>query len=253
MIGTQVQLDAVTVSYGGSQALHDVSLTLGRGVTAVLGPNGAGKTTLMRVVATVLTPDAGSVRLLGADPADPQARVGVRRQLGYLPQEVGYYRSFTTFDFVDYVAVLKEIVDEGNRHAEVRRVLRLVDLDAHGDKRLRALSTGMRRRVGLAQALLGRPELVVLDEPTDGLDADQRARFRRIVADLAVSATVLVSTHVVDDVAGIATHVVVLEGGRVAFSGPTAALAARAPGAPDSGAALEAAYLGLIHHQEASR
>ena len=134
----------------------------------LLGPNGAGKTTLLRMLATVLGPDSGTVRLFGLDPADRSDRLAIRRKLGYLPQQAGLYSGFSAFDLVDYVAVLKEWNDRGRRHDEVRRVLELVDLTADMHRRIRSMSGGMQRRVAIAAALIGDPELLVLDEPSAG-------------------------------------------------------------------------------------
>ncbi|MGY1654044.1 ABC transporter ATP-binding protein [Geodermatophilus sp. SYSU D01119] len=239
-----VALAGVGKRFRGTAALQDVTLELRPGVTGLLGPNGAGKTTLLRIVATALSPDAGTVRVLGADPADPAGRLAIRRRLGYLPQESGAYSGFTAFSFVDYVAVLKEMTDRSARHAEVRRVLDAVGLGDRAHQRIRALSGGMRRRVGLAQALLGHPDLLVLDEPTVGLDPEQRLRFREVLAGLPDDATVLLSTHLTEDVAALCPTVVVLDSGRVLFHGGTTALAALADGrvwdaeAPDPRAAV---------------
>ena len=156
--------------------------------------------------------------------------LAVRRRLGYLPQEPGFHRHFSAFEFVDYVAILKEWVDRKPRHDEVRRVLTLVGLDAVMHKRIGQLSGGMRRRVGIAQALLGRPDLLVLDEPTAGLDPEQRLRFRELLGTEAAGATVLLSTHQTDDVAALCQHVVVLLAGRIRFNGTPAELAALAAG-----------------------
>src|SRR5207244_5468896 len=136
----------------------------------VVGPNGAGKTTLLRIIATVLAPDGGDVVVFGNDPADADGRLAIRRRLGFLPQEPGFHRGFSVFDFVDYVAILKEWADRRARHDEVRRVLSLVGVESVMHKKIRQLSGGMRRRVGIAQAMLGSPDLLVLDEPTAGLD-----------------------------------------------------------------------------------
>jgi ABC-2 type transport system ATP-binding protein len=220
-----VTLEGVTKSYGATRALDGVTLALGRGVTGLLGPNGAGKTTLLRLVATVMAADGGRLEVLGHDPTTHRGRLEIRRRLGYLPQEPGFYPNLSAFDFVDYVAVLKEITDRGARRAEVRRVLDLVDLGDVAHRRIKALSGGMRRRVGVAQALLGRPELLVLDEPTAGLDPEQRLRFREIVSRVAEEHTVLLSTHQTEDVAALCHRVVVVDGGRVHFDGTTAALA----------------------------
>jgi len=224
-----VQLNGVAKAFGRTRALEAVDLQLQPGITGLLGPNGAGKTTLLRILATVLAPDAGRVRLLGLDPQDAGERLSVRRRLGYLPQEAGLHRGFTAFEFVDYVAILKEMTDRPARHAEVRRVLDLVDLGDIRSRRIRALSGGMRRRVALAQALLGDPDLLLLDEPTAGLDPEQRLRFREFVS-AAPHQTVVVSTHQTEDVAALCTRVVVLDHGRVRFDGAPPDLARLAEG-----------------------
>ncbi|HEY7044510.1 MAG TPA: ATP-binding cassette domain-containing protein, partial [Nocardioidaceae bacterium] len=147
-----VALRGVGKSFSGSPALSDVDLDLHRGVVGLLGPNGAGKTTLLRILATVLAADSGDVDILDRDPADGVQRTDIRRRLGYLPQELGYPRGFTAYGFVDYIAVLKEWDDAARRRAEVRTVLEHVGLADRATKRIRALSGGQRRRVGLAQA-----------------------------------------------------------------------------------------------------
>jgi len=223
-----IRVSGVTKRFGSTLALQEVDVELGPGITGLLGPNGAGKTTLLRILATVLPPDAGTVSSFGHDPATASGRLAVRRQLGYLPQEPGFHRSFTAFEFVDYVAILKEWGDRRARHDEVRRVLALVGLEAVMHRQIRKLSGGMRRRVGIAQALLGDPALLVLDEPTAGLDPEQRLRFREVLSDVASRATVLLSTHQTDDVAAMCATVSVLLGGGVRFSGSPAELAALA-------------------------
>ncbi|MFD2090658.1 ABC transporter ATP-binding protein [Blastococcus deserti] len=229
-MNASVELAGVAKRFRATVALHDVSVEIGTGVTGLLGPNGAGKTTLLRIVATALGQDSGTVRVLGRDPADPADRLEIRRRLGYLPQESGLYSGFTAFAFVDYVAVLKEMTDRRARHEEVRRVLDVVGLGDRAHQRIRALSGGMRRRVGLAQALLGRPELLVLDEPTVGLDPEQRLRFREVLAGLPPDTTVLLSTHLTEDVAALCSRVVVIDHGSVLFEGWTSELAAVADG-----------------------
>lgn len=216
-------------SFGRTRALDRLDLDLGPGVTGLLGPNGAGKTTLLRVLATVLAPDRGSVTLLGLDPADPAERTEVRRRLGYLPQDVGAYPSFSVREFVDYVAVLKEHTARGARRREVDRAIELVDLTDKAYTKVRMLSGGMRRRLGLACALIGQPELLVLDEPAVGLDPEQRLRFRELVSS-EPGRTVVLSTHQTEDVAALCHHVVVIDAGRVLFRGSPAELAASASG-----------------------
>jgi ABC-2 type transport system ATP-binding protein len=227
---TTVTMRTISKRFGSTTALRGVDLDLGAGICGLLGPNGAGKTTLMRILATVLPPDAGSIRTLGHDPDDADGRMAIRRRLGYLPQEPGFHRSFTAFEFVDYVAILKEWGERRERHDEVRRVLTLVGLEAVMHRQIRKLSGGMRRRVGIAQALIGDPALLVLDEPTAGLDPEQRLRFRELLSELAVRSTVLLSTHQTDDVAALCSRVVVLLGGDVRFAGTPAGLAGLATG-----------------------
>ena len=211
---TTARLDAVSKHYRSVAALDRVDLALSPGITGLLGPNGAGKTTMLRVMATVLRPDDGSVRLLGRDPTDPEARTEIRRRLGYQPQELGFPRGFSAFAFVSYMAVLKEWTDRDARTAEVRRALELVGLGDVATKRISRLSGGQRRRVALAQALLGTPELLVLDEPTTGLDPEQRASLRGVLADIAASSTMVISTHQTEDVAALCNRVVVLDAGK---------------------------------------
>jgi ABC-2 type transport system ATP-binding protein len=217
-------------SFGRSRALDAIDVELDTGITGLLGPNGAGKTTLLRIVATVLPADVGRVEVLGRDPQTADGRLGIRRRLGYLPQELGLYPRFTAFEFVDYVAILKEFTDRRARHDEVRRVLGLVDLENVAHQRIKALSGGMRRRVGLAQALLGDPDVLVLDEPTTGLDPEQRLRFRELVSTIGEQRTVLLSTHLTEDIAVLGGRVVVLHEGRVRFDGHPRELARLAAG-----------------------
>ena len=228
--GPTVEMSGITRSYRSQQVLQGLTLDLWPGVTGLLGPNGAGKTTLLRMLATVLAPDGGELRLLGRDLGRGDQRIEVRRRLGYVPQEPGFHQDFSAFDFVDYVAILKEMTDSAQRHAEVRRVLQVVGLDDVRHRKLRRLSGGMRRRVAIAQALLGGPELLVLDEPTVGLDPEQRLRFREMLADVGPAATVVLSTHQTGDVAALCGRVVVLHDGAIRFDGTPAELAATAAG-----------------------
>ena len=223
-----VRVTGLRKRFGSTVALDGIDAAFAPGVNGLLGPNGAGKTTMLRILATVLPPDDGQVHVLGDDPTTAAGRLAVRRRLGYLPQEPGFHRHFSAFDFVDYVAILKEWADRTPRHDEVRRVLTLVGLEAVMHKRIGQLSGGMRRRVGIAQALLGRPDLLVLDEPTAGLDPEQRLRFRELLGTEAAGATVLLSTHQTDDVAALCQNVVVLLAGGIRFTGTPAELAALA-------------------------
>ncbi|MET9763227.1 ABC transporter ATP-binding protein [Streptomyces sp. NPDC006372] len=225
-----VSASGLSLRYGGTRALDDVSLRLTGGVTGLLGPNGAGKTTLLRVLATALPADRGAFTVLGHDPGTARGRQEVRRRLGYLPQTPGFHPDFTAFEFVDYVAILKEMTGRAARHREVRRVLDEVGLAEVRGKRIRKLSGGMRQRVALGAALVGDPGFLVLDEPTVGLDPEQRMRFRELIAGAGEGRTVLLSTHQTEDVAMLCHRVLVMAGGRVRFEGTPAELTARASG-----------------------
>ena len=222
-----VRVTDLAKRFGRHRAVDGISLSCDRGVIGLLGPNGAGKTTLLRMLATVLAPDSGEVRLLGLDPARPRERVEIRRRLGYLPQDPGLYPGFTAFDLVDYVGVLKEHTDREGRRREVRRVLEAVGLEDVMHRRIRTLSGGMRQRVALAGAMFGGPELLVLDEPANGLDPDQRLRLRSL---LSQARTVVMSTHNISEVSALCHRVYVVFAGSVHFSGTPAELAALATG-----------------------
>ena len=227
---TGIRLTGVSKSYGRQRVLDAITLEAGTGILGLLGPNGAGKTTLLRILATVAVPDAGRVELLGRNAGRPAARTDIRRRLGYVPQETGFPSGFTAFDYVDYVAILKEITDRRTRHDEVRRVLDLAGLAPVARQRIRRLSGGMKQRLVIAQALLGDPRLLVLDEPTVGLDPEQRLRFRDTLSALAEDRCIVVSTHQTEDIAAFCPRVVVLHGGQVRFDDSPQRLAATAAG-----------------------
>jgi ABC-2 type transport system ATP-binding protein len=170
------------------------------------------------------------VTLLGRDPSRPDDRTRIRERLGYLPQDAGFHRGFTVFEFIDYVAILKELTDRRTRHDEVRRVIDLTGLAPVSAKRIRALSGGMRRRVGLAQALLGDPDLLVLDEPTVGLDPEQRLRFREMISHAGEGRTVVMSSHQTEDITALCTRIAVIHQGGTRFAGTPAELTAQAAG-----------------------
>ncbi|HYZ46342.1 MAG TPA: ATP-binding cassette domain-containing protein [Actinomycetota bacterium] len=226
-----LRLRGASKRFGRTRALDSADLRVGEGITGLLGPNGAGKTTLLRVAATVLAVDRGQVSILGLDPAVMAQRLAIRRQLGYMPQEPGFHRNFTTFEFIDYVAILKEMTDRRARHVEVDRVIRTTGLSHVVGKKIKALSGGMRRRVALAQALLGDPRLLVLDEPTAGLDPEQRLRFRDVMSRLAEDRAILLSTHQTEDVAALCPRVAVMRRGQTVFEGTPRRLAEMARGA----------------------
>jgi ABC-2 type transport system ATP-binding protein len=228
--GAHVRVEGVRKSYGGIAALAELDLELGPGITGLLGPNGAGKTTLIRILATLLPPSAGQVGVNGWWTSDLRDRVEIRRRLGYLPQDLGLYPRFTVFEFVDYLALLKELDDPAERHRLVRAALAAVELEDLARRKIRTLSGGMRRRVGIAQAIVADPLLLLLDEPTTGLDPEQRMRFRQLIAGIGEQRTVVLSTHLVEDVAAVCTKVVVLWQGRVRFHGTPSQLRQLADG-----------------------
>ncbi len=230
MSAASLRVDGVSHRYGPREALRDVSLAAVGGVITVLGPNGAGKTTQLRSIATVQRATAGSIHLDGLDVRIEPDRTEARRRLGYLPQEPRFAPRATVFDVVDYLAICKEHHDRRRRHREVYRVLDAVNLRDRARDRVKTLSGGMVRRLGLAQALLGRPRLLVLDEPAAGLDPDQRLQLRDQLSRLGADATVVVSTHMTDEAAAISSQVVVIADGRVRFSGTAAGLTERARG-----------------------
>jgi ABC-2 type transport system ATP-binding protein len=244
--GAHVRIDGVRKSYGAVVALADLDLELRPGITGLLGPNGAGKTTLIRILATLLAPSAGAVGVNGWRSSDLRDRVEIRRRLGYLPQDLGLYPRFSVFEFVDYLAVLKELEDPADRHRRVRAALAAVELDDLAGRKIRTLSGGMRRRVGIAQAIVADPELLLLDEPTTGLDPEQRMRFRQLIAGIGEHRTVVLSTHLVEDVAAVCTQVVVLWQGRVRFFGTPSELRQLAAGqvwsSPEDGAGAVASW-----------
>jgi ABC-2 type transport system ATP-binding protein len=225
-----VEVSQLLKRFGRTAAVDGVDLAVGPGVLGLLGPNGAGKTTLLRLLSTVLAPDAGSLRLLGRDPSVPHERVEVRRRLGYLPQNPRLYPSFTPLELVDYVAVLKEHTDVAWRRVECTRALEAVGLADRMHKRIRTLSGGMQQRVALAAALVGSPELLLLDEPATGLDPEQRLELRSLLASSAQRGTVVLSTHNTGEVAALCHRVAVMREGRVWFLGTPAELTATADG-----------------------
>jgi ABC-type multidrug transport system ATPase subunit len=215
-------------------------------VFGLLGPNGAGKTTLLRMMATVIPPSSGTLRLLGRDPGGYGPRREIRRRLGYLPQNLGYYPGFTVADFVEYFALLKDMPPRQVPRA-VAAAIEHVGLGDRARVRLRTLSGGMLRRAGIAQAIVNEPELLLLDEPTAGLDPEQRMAFRGLLRDLGQRATVVVSTHLVEDVGAACTEVSLMEAGRLVFHGTPAELIGRGEGSDAAGdAPLERGYSAVL-------
>jgi ABC-type multidrug transport system ATPase subunit len=213
-----IEMVGLTRRFGRTEAVAGVDLQAGPGVFGLLGPNGAGKTSLLRMLATVIPPSSGQLRLLGRDPAMSADRRAIRRKLGYLPQNLGYYPGFTVLEFVEYFALLKEVPPAQVPMAVAAAVER-VDLGDKGRAKLRTLSGGMLRRVGIAQAIVNEPELLLLDEPTAGLDPEQRVSFRELLRDLGKGATVIVSTHLVEDVGAACSEVGLMHQGKLVFLG----------------------------------
>jgi ABC-2 type transport system ATP-binding protein len=215
---------------GGVRALDGVTLDIPTGMFGLLGPNGAGKTTLMRILAGILQPTSGTLRLGTWDGTTEQGRQATKRVLGYLPQELGMYPDLSAREFLDYVAILKGLDDTAARRQRVAQVLDLVALTDVAGRKLKTYSGGMKRRVGIAQALLNDPRLLIVDEPTAGLDPEERIRFRNLLADLGGNRTVLLSTHIVEDIAQTCQRLAVLQRGQVRFQGTIADLLRAARG-----------------------
>ncbi|WP_300975179.1 ABC transporter ATP-binding protein [Sphingomonas sp. LHG3406-1] len=212
----------------GTVALSQVDLSIPRGMFGLLGPNGAGKSTLMRTVATLQTPTAGSIRFGDIDVlAEPET---LRRTLGYLPQDFGVYPRVSAYAMLDQMAVLKGITGKGERKAVVETLLNQTNLWAVRDKAIAGFSGGMRQRFGIAQALIGSPELIIVDEPTAGLDPEERNRFLNLLAAIGDNVVVILSTHIVDDVADLCPLMAVLAGGKLQLQGKPSDLIASTRG-----------------------
>jgi ABC-2 type transport system ATP-binding protein len=212
----------------GVQALEGVSLTVAAGMFGLLGPNGAGKSTLMRIVATLQEADTGSIVFDGIDVR--QDRMAIRRVLGYLPQEFGLYPKVTALELLDHFARLKGLVGR-DRVAAVEALLQRTNLWQARHRRLGTYSGGMKQRFGIAQALLGKPRLIIVDEPTAGLDPEERIRFHNLLGEIGESIVVILSTHIVDDVADLCQRMAIIDRGRLVREGDPAVLIAELRGA----------------------
>jgi ABC-2 type transport system ATP-binding protein len=215
-----IQIENLTKTYsGGVQALRGISLEINGGMYGLLGPNGAGKTTLMRIIAGLLKPSGGKLEAFGYDVTTDQGKQGLQTLLGYLPQELGLYPNLSAREFLDYMAILKGITDSRARAYQVDELLELVRLSDTGKRQLKAYSGGMKRRVGIAQAMLGNPKLLIVDEPTVGLDPEERVRIRNILSDMAQRCTVILSTHVIEDIGHSCNELAIINKGQVLFQG----------------------------------
>jgi ABC-type multidrug transport system ATPase subunit len=225
-----IRISGLKMQYpGGKLALDGVSLDIGQGMFGLLGPNGAGKTSLIRILATLLKPTAGSIQIDGLD-LDKQ-RKQIRKQIGYLPQEFTSFPKLTAREFLDYVARLKGIKSRKARFAMVDNVLESVGLSDARDRRADKLSGGMKRRLGIAQSLIGGPRILIIDEPTVGLDPEERVRFRNLLSDLTREEKIIVlSTHIVGDISSTCARLALLDEGKVVFTGPPGELVERTRG-----------------------
>jgi len=205
-----LELDGVSKKFrGGNFGVRDLSLSIGSGVIGLLGPNGAGKTTLMQMIATITRPTAGTIRFQGVDVVrEPDA---IRRKLGYLPQDFGVYDNLTAMEFLSYFAALKGV----HSKARVGEMLEMVNLHNVAKRAVGGFSGGMKQRLGIAQALINDPDLVIVDEPTAGLDPEERVRFRNVLADVGIGKLVILSTHIVSDVESVATHIAIMNSGSI--------------------------------------
>lgn len=210
-----IEICNVKKSFGKKEILHGINLNFDKGIYGLLGPNGAGKTTLMSIMVGLLDASEGEVKYIGKNIADKDSVF--LSKLGFLPQYPGYYKNYTAYEFLEYMSVLKGI--KGNNKKQIEELLEFVNLTEHADRKVGTFSGGMLRRVGLAQTLLGAPEVIILDEPTAGLDPIERIRLRNLLSEIAQNRTVIVATHIVSDIEYIANEVVLLFGGQVVSSG----------------------------------
>src|SRR5262245_54785965 len=241
----EIHAQNLRVRAGRRMAVDGVDLALTTGVHGLLGPNGAGKTTLVRALATVLRPAGGDLDLLGGAPLRH-----VRRRLGYLPQEFGFYRRFTVREFVEYLAWLKEM-PKADVPGAVQRAIERVGLTDRADDKMRTLSGGMQRRAGIAQAIVNDPSILLLDEPTAGLDPDQRLDFRALLRELGIDTCVLVSTHLVEDVVAACTDVLLIDEGRLVMRGVPADLTAAGGDGSSGDSPAERGYSTILRQHRA--
>lgn len=222
----ELKLTELTKTFGSVNAVDHVSYTLGRGVYGLLGVNGAGKTTLMRMLTTLVKPISGAITLDGKDIFELDR--SYRNLLGYLPQEFGVYPEFTVQDYLLYIASIKGL-RPGAAKERVKALLQQVGLTKARNKKMKALSGGMKRRAGIAQAMLNDPKILILDEPTAGLDPNERIRFRNLISELASDRIVLLSTHIVSDIESIADEILLMKDGKITTSGTAEDLIAAMP------------------------
>jgi ABC-type multidrug transport system ATPase subunit len=229
-----ISITRLTKVYGSRTqpvtALNGIDLRIEAGMFGLLGPNGAGKTTLMRILAGIVNPSGGSVQIDGQDISTERGKRAVKAVLGYLPQELGLYPDLIARQFVDYMAILKGMDDQKTRQKRVSEVLELVGLSSVAGRKIKGFSGGMKRRVGIAQALVNSPRILIVDEPTAGLDPEERIRFRNLLVDLASDRVVILSTHIVEDIGQTCRDMAVLSKGQLLFRGSPSLLTQAADG-----------------------
>jgi ABC-type multidrug transport system ATPase subunit len=229
-----IELTSLTKTYHTGKrsvrALNGIDLQIDSGMFGLLGPNGAGKTTLMRILAGIVNPTGGKARIDGYDVATEKGKQAVKSMLGYLPQELGMYPDLSARQFVDYMAILKGLDEPRERGRRVEQVLEMVGLAEAAGRKIKGFSGGMKRRVGIAQALVNDPKLLIVDEPTAGLDPEERIRFRNLLVNLAADRAVILSTHIVEDIGQTCRDMAVLARGQVVFRGSPAGLIESARG-----------------------
>ncbi|HCR72001.1 MAG TPA: ABC transporter ATP-binding protein [Anaerolineae bacterium] len=218
-----IEIKGLTKTYGvGNKtinALNGIDLRINSGMFGLLGPNGAGKTTFMRILAGIVNPSSGFVKINGFDLNAESGKHQIKSMLGYLPQELGMYTELTAIQFVDYMAILKGLDDSRKRNQRVHEVLEMVGLAKESNRKIKGFSGGMKRRVGIAQALVNNPKLLIVDEPTAGLDPEERIRFRNLLVNLATDRVVLLSTHIVEDIGQTCRDLAILAKGQILFRG----------------------------------
>lgn len=222
----ELTISDLTKDFGSFRAVDQVTFTMHSGVYGLLGVNGAGKTTLMRMLTTLIRPTGGEIRWDGQDVFRMDS--AYRKLLGYLPQDFGYYPDFSIYDYLMYIASIKGIRPAAAKQRALR-LLKQVGLSQAGHKKMKTLSGGMKRRVGIAQAMLNNPKILILDEPTAGLDPNERIRFRNLISELSEDRIVLLSTHIVSDIEYIASEILLMKDGRITLSGTAEEVIASMP------------------------
>jgi ABC-2 type transport system ATP-binding protein len=249
-----VRAESLTIRHRGTRSpqVDGVTFDIGEGVTALIGRNGAGKSTLLRAIVGLQPVTSGTLRVLDTDLGNKRISLETLGRIGYLPQDFGFVNSFTASEFVTYGAWLKKVPSAGIDHA-VAEALDFAGLSDQASTKMRKLSGGMRRRAGIAQAIVHQPDLLILDEPTTGLDPEQRVRFRELVRSLSENRTVIMSSHLVEDVQALASRVLVLDRGKVRFDGSPAQLELLGESGSVGDSLLERGYICAINEESPSR